>query len=284
MVLKNQHSSSELRCPYRSNTNKVVGSSQLIFDIQNTPAMSAEFQYESFISEKQLNNQSVSLVIPRITRDKIHNNIYYRCNLHPVSMRGDTMLNLAPIIIRDLGKLRNPYQKPLNATLLLGGSEFKCLLMKLIEIRPTWEQIMTLINEEMVEESFENKYIVALVLVYGRIQYYFLTFSDDYYDDAIKWRRLFKKYLNDYRKLKALDLNVDCWSTSQMQNVELIHLDEIVDWLATKDDIWGIPLGKCQWANVYNDDIEDSSSDSSSSSSDSSSGSESDSDSGPESV
>lgn len=217
--------------------------------------MPQEFIVESFISSKQLNNQSVSLVIPRIVRDKIHNVLYYKVNLNNASLRGETMLQLAKVIVRDLGTL---VDRPVSSVRILGGVEFKCILMKLIEIRPTWDQLLSLLNiNEKHKETFSNKYILALVLVYMRIQYYFLT---DQSQSKI-YGDLFKQKMEDYRKLKSVSMDTDCWSMSQTIEVEIVHIDELVDWLTTKDEIWGIPLGRCQWCALFDENNESSSED-----------------------
>lgn len=223
---------------------------------------SFEFQVESFISSKELNHQSVSLVIPRLTRDKIHNMIYYKVNLNSVSLRGDTLIELSKILIRDLGTLKGT---SVNVVHMLGGVEFKCLLMKLVEIRPTVDQIIEFfkVDDEKKDDTktnlFEDKYIIALFLVYIRIQYYYLRKDDEL---AIKFRQMFKKYINDYRKLKSLDFEVDCWSQAQNLTVSTKHLDELVDELVTKDQLWGLPLGTCRWCNIYANSDSDSDSDS----------------------
>lgn len=217
--------------------------------------MPQEFQVESYLSTKELNHQSVSLVIPRLTRDRIHNAMYYKVNLHTVALRGDTMTSLSRVIIRDLGTLKN---RTINQTHILGGVEFKCILMKLVEIRPSWDQ-MSSIFDTTGHTNFDNKYIIALLLTYLRIQYYFLE------DDEIQAKHiksLFKKYINDYRKLKSVSMDMDCWSMSQSVVVSIAHMDELVDWLSTKDEIWGIPLGRCQWCKIFDEDESSSDSDS----------------------
>ncbi|EDO16275.1 hypothetical protein Kpol_1053p11 [Vanderwaltozyma polyspora DSM 70294] len=224
--------------------------------------MSNEFLVESHLSNKQLNNQSVSLVIPRITRDKIHNSIYYKANLDNSSLRGLNMLQLIEVIVRDLGTLKD---KSVNQVCFLGGVEFKCILMKLIEICPTWEQLMTIIQmQDNVIDNFDNKYLVALVLTYIRIQYYY----DNDEVNSKKYRELFSKCISDYRKLKSVAMDTDCWSMSQSIEIKIIHLDELVDWLCSEDEIWGIPLGHCQWSDLNASDEDDESSDESLSSSD----------------
>lgn len=217
--------------------------------------MSFEFHVESHLSSKQLNNQSVSLVIPRLARDRIHNVMYYKVNLHPVAMRGDTIKQLIKLMVRDLGTLKD---QSVNATHVLGGFEFKCILMRLVELRPTWDQLQVLLREE--ELSFSNKYIVALVLTYLRIQYYYLQDESDLAKSIVG---VFKMYIGDYRKMKSVALDMDCWSPSQSVSVCIVHTDELVDWLVTKDEIWGFPLGKCQWCQCLDQD--DSSSEDSSS-------------------
>ncbi|QLL34378.1 hypothetical protein HG536_0G02390 [Torulaspora globosa] len=201
--------------------------------------MSFEFHVESYLSSKQLNNQSVSLVIPRLARDRIHNVMYYKVNLHPVAMRGDTLKQLINIIVRDFGTLKD---QSVNATHVLGGFEFKCILMKLVELRPTWDQLQVLLQEG--ESGFSNKYIVALVLTYLRIQYYYLQDESDLAKSIVG---IFKMYICDYRKMKSVALDMDCWSPSQSVSVCIVHTDELVDWLVTRDEVWGFPLGKCQW-------------------------------------
>lgn len=121
-----------------------------------------EFQVESHISLKQLNNQSVSLIIPRLTRDKIHNSMYYKVNLSSESLRGNTMVELLKVIVGKLGALKNQ-DGHLNMT-VLGGVEFKCILMKLVEIRPTLQQLTFLLNVTD-PSTFSSKYITALILV-----------------------------------------------------------------------------------------------------------------------
>ncbi|QLQ80297.1 hypothetical protein HG537_0D02980 [Torulaspora globosa] len=208
--------------------------------------MSFEFHVESYLSNKQLNNQSVSLVIPRLARDRIHNVMYYKVNLHPVAMRGDTIKQLIKLIVRDFGTLKD---QSINETHILGGFEFKCVLMKLVELRPSWDQLQVMLLEE--DSSFNNKYIVALVLTYLRIQYYYLQ---DESELAMTIVNIFKKYIGDYRKMKSVALDMDCWSPSQTVTVCVVHTDELVDWLITKDEIWGFPLGKCQWCQYLNQD------------------------------
>lgn len=257
---KKPQASNNKTCPCQSSDDR----SHFILTISAAKilSMSREFYVESFISPKELNNQSVSLVIPRITRDRIHTNVYYKCNLGALSLRGDSMLNLSRILIRDFGKIKEPYSKEVNASMLVGGPQFKCLLMKVVELRPTIEQLRSMLELGSAIPHFEDKYICVLLLVYGRIQYYYLT-----RDNMIAkfWRGLFMKYITDYRKLKIINMHEDCWSQSQNITVSLSHIDEIVDWLATKNEIWGIPLGRCQWSDIYNEDYDDESSDDSSS-------------------
>ncbi|CCH61644.1 hypothetical protein TBLA_0F01010 [Henningerozyma blattae CBS 6284] len=217
--------------------------------------MSKEFFVESQVSSKQLNHQSVSLVIPRLTRDKIHSALYYKVNLQDPSMRGNTLLGLNNVIIRDLGTLNN---ESINKKNVLGGVEFKCILMKLVELRPTIEQLDIILEISDATGEFNNKYIIALILVYLRIQYYY---ANETSDEAKRFKALFQQYINDYRKMKAISLNIDCWSQSQIITVELIHMDELVHWLSAKDNIWGIPLGKCSWCNILEDFSSDTSSD-----------------------
>ncbi|CCD22834.1 U4/U6-U5 snRNP complex subunit PRP38 NDAI_0A06800 [Naumovozyma dairenensis CBS 421] len=236
---------------------------------------SNEFFVESFISNKQLNNSSVSLVIPRITRDKIHNSIYYKVNLTSQSLRGNTMVQLIQVIVRDFGKLKSQSHSHSSDTMvvrnhLVGGTEFKCLLMKIIELKPTIEQIWILL-EDHDDTEFDNKYITVLIITYIRIQYFFIGKNDSL---ARKFQDIFQKCLNNYTKLKCFQLDADCWSPSlslSEESVRIIYMDEVVDWLLTKDNIWGIPLGKCQWVaeiGAVEEDSDSSSSSSSSSSSD----------------
>ncbi|CAI4062337.1 hypothetical protein SKDZ_07G3220 [Saccharomyces kudriavzevii ZP591] len=222
-----------------------------------------DFQVESHISSKQLNNQSVSLIIPRLTRDKIHNSIYYKVNLSNESLRGNTMLELLRVIIDALGTLRGQ-DGHLNMA-VLGGVEFKCILMKLVEIRPNLKQLAFLLDVKNVKD-FNSKYIVALVLVYARLQYYYLNDqnkNNSYENDLIQ---LFKvqlyKYSQQFFKLKSFPLQVDCFAHSQNEELCIVHVDELVDWLVTQDHIWGIPLGKCQWSKIYDSEEESSSSES----------------------
>ncbi|CCF57112.1 hypothetical protein KAFR_0C01170 [Kazachstania africana CBS 2517] len=219
--------------------------------------MSSEFHVESFLSAKQLNHQSVSLIIPRLTRDRIHNNIYYKVNLQPTSLRGDTLLELSKVIIRDLGTLKD---LSVNKVHVLGGMEFKCLLMKLIEIRPTINQLFAMLNPANANTNFEDKYITALIITYLRIQYFYLTDAQE----CLRMKNLFKKCIKDYRKLKSLSLQSDCWSPSEELTVAVVHMDELTEWLVSKEQIWGIPLGKCQWADIFDDDSDVSSASSSS--------------------
>lgn len=224
--------------------------------------MSNEFYFESHISAKQLNHQSVSLVIPRLSRDKIHNNIYYKVNLSLPSLRCDTFMGLLEVIIRDFGTLKG---KSINQVNMVGGIVFKCILMRLVEIKPTIEQLNYVLNEFSDHNQFDNKYIIALLLTYIRIQYYYISEGEEI---ASQFKNLFKKYINDYRKLKTLDMNLDCMTMSQSLNASIVHMDELVDWLVTKDEIWGIPLGRCTWCNIFemdDDDESESSSDESSS-------------------
>ncbi|AAS52887.1 AER206Cp [Eremothecium gossypii ATCC 10895] len=226
--------------------------------------MPQEFLVESHISDKQLSNQSTSLVIPKIARLRIHNSMYYKINLYPTGLRGNTLKQLVRVLVRDLGACKHRSGPMLH---ICGNTEFQCLLMKVIEIRPTWSQIYTLLQlgDERKTGKFNNKYIAVLILVYLRIQYYFLadekaeSFPPEADGDvtAAKVKALFAHFLADYRKVKCLDLEVDCWSGATQKSVSVQHVDEIVDWLCTKDSIWGIPLGRCRWlADVLEADAE----------------------------
>lgn len=173
--------------------------------------------------------------------------MYYKTNLNTVAMRGDTMNSLAKVIVRDLGTLT---EKSINQANILGGVEFNCLLMKMVELRPTWEQLSIMLQGDNTQ-IFNNKYIVALVLTYLRIQYFFLQKDDALAKDL---RNTFSERLNDYRKLKSVSMNMDCWSLSQRPEISIVHMDELVEWLATQREIWGIPLGKCQWCQIFEED------------------------------
>ncbi|KAG0657346.1 hypothetical protein C6P45_002451 [Maudiozyma exigua] len=218
--------------------------------------MFTDFYVESFISSKELNHQSVSLVIPRLTRDKIHHNVYYKVNLTVPSLHSDTFMGLLKVVIRDFGTLKG---KSVNQVHMLGGMIFKCILMKIVEIRPSIDQLMYILGSDLDSGTFDNKYIVALLLTYIRIQYYYLS-NDNILVKVLK--PIFKQYSLDYRKLKSLDLYQDCTSVGQNLTVSILHVDELVDHLVTKSDIWGIPLGRCTWCNIYDDDSDSSSSDS----------------------
>lgn len=214
--------------------------------------MSAEFFVESHISSKQLNHQSVSLVVPRLARDKIHNNIYYKANLSAPSLRGETFEGLVKVLVRDFGTLSG---RSVNQVNTVGGIAFKCTLMKMIEIRPTVQQLMEVVK---VRDGtpFDNKYIAVLVLVYIRLQYYYLPRDNA---DSQTFKQLFKECLKDYRKVKAINLDQDCLAISQSLEVKVVHIDEVVERLAEGQDIWGLPLGKCTWCDLYTSDDQDSS-------------------------
>ncbi|CUS21615.1 LAQU0S03e06678g1_1 [Lachancea quebecensis] len=242
--------------------------------------MPREFHVDENVSAKQLNHQSTSLVIPQLARTRIHNSMYYKINLDPVSLRGDTMVQLSKTMMRDFGSCRDSAYR---MVLICGGVEFKCLLMKLVHLKPQWSQLVTILQKGNERSSkFDNKYLVVLVLVYLRIQYYFLpdTPSEERVAGILDLnkrgninsgilRKLFKIYLNDYRKIKSIDLDVDYWTNSASKAPKILHIDEVVDWLCTKDQIWGIPLGRCQWCDIFKDpSSEDESSEDSSNESD----------------
>lgn len=195
--------------------------------------------------------------------------MYYKVNLTAASLRGDTIVQLIPVIVRDLGTLNDRKRPHLT---VLGGVEFKCLLMKLINLRPPWEQLKVLLEPH---EPFNNKYVAALILTYLRVSYYFLTETNPSEQDISfsLLHGLMKTYIRDHRKLKGYPLNIDCWSSSVKKEIKLIHFDELIDWLCEKNEIWGIPLGKCNWCKIWEDEEED---DDSSSDCDSSSSDESD--------
>lgn len=184
--------------------------------------------------------------------------MYYKVNLTPISMRGDTIVQLIPIIVRDLGSL-NERKSPHMG--VCGGVEFKCLLMKMINLRPPWDQLKVLLEPH---ETFNNKYITVLILCYLRISYYFLseTHSNEQGISFGLLHDMMKKYIKDHRKLKSYPLDVDCWSQAIKKELVISHLDEIVDWLCEKSEIWGIPLGKCSWCKIWDDDDDDENSDS----------------------
>ncbi|CAH00330.1 U4/U6-U5 snRNP complex subunit PRP38 [Kluyveromyces lactis] len=226
--------------------------------------MPNEFYVEENLSGKQLNHQSASLVVPQIFRNKVSSCMYYKFNLTPASLRGDTIVELIPVIVRDFGTMDE--RKTPHVT-VLGGIEFKCLLMKLINLRPPWEQLKVLLEPH---EPLNNKYIAALVLCYMRISYYFLTESNPSEQDISfnLLHDLMKKYILDHRKLKSYSLDMDCWSSSIKKEIKLIHFDELIDWLCDRNEIWGIPLGKCNWCKIWDDEEDDESSSDSDSSSD----------------
>ncbi|KAM3164505.1 Pre-mRNA-splicing factor 38 [Lachancea thermotolerans] len=224
--------------------------------------MSREFHVDENVSTKQLNHQSTSLVIPQLARTRIHNSMYYKINLDPASLRGDTMVQLSKTMMRDFGTCRGNARR---MALVCGGVEFKCLLMKLVHLRPQWSQIVTILQKGNERSSkFDNKYLVVLVLVYLRIQYYFLPDTSD--EEKVTGvlnlnkrgsvssgtlRGLFRIYLSDYRKVKSINLETDYWYNSASKVSKTLHIDEVVDWLCTQDQIWGIPLGRCQWCNIF---------------------------------
>lgn len=234
--------------------------------------MVQEFQVDPSLSNKLLNNVSTSLVIPQITRYKIFQSMYFKVNLHPCNLRGDTIKHLAKILIRDLGSCEKRKSIHLN---VCGGIEFKCLLMKLINIKPTLSQLNILLNLRNFNDEFNDKYIIVLLLVYFRLQYYYVSekiYASDDKINAIFLKKIFRQYLQDYRKVKTYPLSTDCWSSSVEKKVEIIHVDEIIDWLCTKNEIWGIPMGKCTWCDIFDSDdtsSDDTGSDSSNDSEDS---------------
>ncbi|AMD19075.1 HBR174Cp [Eremothecium sinecaudum] len=229
--------------------------------------MPQEFHIQSNISDKQLNHQSTSLVIPQITRLRIHSSMYYKIKLDRRSLRGDTMKQVLKVLVNDFGRCYDQSASMIN---VCGNVEFKCMLMKIIEICPTWAQVCEILqlgSELHKQYLFNDKYIVALLLVYLRIQYYYLPDSKSDERGALqdvdstgkittrKIKAIYKNFLCDFRKLKSINFEVDCWSSSMQKNVCIYHLDEIIDRLCTEDNIWGVPLGKCQWAaNIIEDE------------------------------
>ncbi|SCU91569.1 LAFA_0F04544g1_1 [Lachancea sp. 'fantastica'] len=244
--------------------------------------MAREFRFDENVSEKQLNFQSTSLIIPSITRTRIHNSMYYKANLDTASLRGNSMLQLSKTMLHELGTCRGIQSQK---GIVCGGVEFKCLLMKLIHIRPTWAQLLVILQKGHEKHSrFDNKYLVVLVLTYLRLQYYFLSkpsevlnitsirdFDKDQDVTAENLKSLLLLYIRDYRKVKCMALDADCWSQGGLQKVEIRHIDEIVDWLCTESQIWALPLGQCQWCDIYaeNEDEDDSDSETESSESES---------------
>ncbi|CEP61220.1 U4/U6-U5 snRNP complex subunit PRP38 LALA0_S02e09450g [Lachancea lanzarotensis] len=243
--------------------------------------MSREFRFDENVSEKQLNHQSTSLVVPSITRARIHNSMYYKANLDAASLRGNSMLQLSTTMLKELGTCRGASSR---MSIVCGGVEFKCLLMKLVHIRPTWAQLLVILQKGHEKHSrFDNKYLVVLVLTYLRLQYYFLPrpsetshlkgirdFNKDQNVTAENLKNLLLLYIRDYRKVKCMALDADCWVQGGPQKVEIRHIDEIVDWLCTESQIWALPLGQCQWCDIYaeNESESESETDSSESGSD----------------
>ncbi|SCV03432.1 LAMI_0H08108g1_1 [Lachancea mirantina] len=228
--------------------------------------MPREFQNDETLSHKQLNRQSTSLVIPQLTRVRIQNSMYYKINLDPCAQRGLNMKQLSKTLVQNLGTVRSGVR---NFRLACGGVEFKCLLMKLVQLRPTWSEIVLLLKRGHPEKSkFDNKYLVVLLLVYLRVQYFYLTWNDNEERRAIntladldsqgdvtaeKLVNVFRFFIRDYRKIKSLPLDQDFWSNSFDKQAVVLHVDEILDWLCTEESIWGLPLGKCRWCDIFAD-------------------------------
>lgn len=220
--------------------------------------MSNEFYVEENLSGKRLNHQSTSLVVPQIFRNRVSSSMYYKTNLTPASLRGDTMVQLLDVLVRDFGSVNDRKYPQVN---VCGGVEFKCILMKFINIRPSWEQLNVLLAEK---GEFNNKYLVAMILCYLRISYHFLNNGSEQGISSNLLKQLMKKHIRDHRKLKSVPFEIDCWSSAVKKEVTLIHMDELVEWLCVKNEIWGIPLGHCTWCDIWDADSMDESSDTSS--------------------
>lgn len=217
--------------------------------------MSKEFYVDENISGKHLNHQSTSLVVPQIFRNKVFSSMYYKVNLTPASLRGDTLVELVNIMVRDFGSIND---RKFPQVFVCGGVEFKCILMKLINIRPSWDQLQVLLEPK---GNFNEKYMLALVLCYLRISYYFVSSTPELGITSQMLTELFKKYSKDYRKIKSIPFEDDCWSPSSLQDISVLHVDELVEYLCEMKQIWGIPLGKSQWCEFWDDDSETSETD-----------------------
>ncbi|SSD61212.1 related to Pre-mRNA-splicing factor 38 [Saccharomycodes ludwigii] len=205
--------------------------------------MDFTFQIDKTLSDKILNHQSTSSVIPHVTRYNLQSTIFYKINLSSNNLRGNTMLQYLPFLLAK-------YQD--NILCRCGGTmEFKCLLLKLIEIKPTWEQMQLLLSS-ITKATMRNKcwkYLYVLLVVYLRIQYHFITAEiSEQHTDLVRW---FEDGYSRYNKFKSVKFDLDVSDKSlQLDNADTVtiyHIDELIDWLLTQRNIWGIPLGNSTW-------------------------------------
>lgn len=203
--------------------------------------MQQDFQVDTTLSAKQLNHQSTSVVIPHILRTRIHQSMFYKTNLSLGNMRGHTMLEFMPVLFKY-------FIDPKKQLKYCGGGEFTAFLLKLIEIKPTWEQVTSFIQVYCLKNMEIMKYAYALMMCYLRIQYYFIFEHDEQYPILQQW---FRDGYTRYNKIKCLRFDVD---TSNKNDFVTYHVDELIDRLMRASDIWGIPLGQCRWlVNEFDD-------------------------------
>jgi pre-mRNA-splicing factor 38A len=161
--------------------------------------MSSETDYNIFKSSKKSTQ-----IIDQIVRNKIYKSKYWREDLFAANE--ETILEKAfnlKYVAGTFGKLQQP-------------SEFLCLILKLLQIKPDIEIILSFI------ENKQNKYITVLGLFYLRL---IGSFQNIYL--------ILENFYSDFRKIIYRNQN---------GNYEITYIDEIVDWLLNEEIVFSVKL------------------------------------------
>jgi pre-mRNA-splicing factor 38A len=155
-------------------------------------------------SAKQIHGMNPQFLLETILRNKIYNTLYWKEKCF--GLNSETIIDRA-VELKYIGGTYGPSKSP---------TEFICLVLKLLQIQPD----DSIINEYLNTEDY--KYLRALAAFYLRL-------TGKHKDVYNKLEPLY----NDYKKLRVR--NPD-------GNYTIMHMDEYIEYLLTKDSIFEITL------------------------------------------
>jgi len=154
-----------------------------------------------------LHGRDPQLLIEKILREKIYDSLYWKEECF--GLDAESILDKA-VELQFVGTTTSSAQKP---------TPFVCLLLKLLQLQPTHEIILLLMEQR------DFKYITALAMVYWRLV-----------APPVEVFGVLESFLPDRRRIRV------CSNGNSSEKFEIVHLDSFADDLLNKETFFDLML------------------------------------------
>ena len=167
----------------------------------------------------QVHGTNPQFLIDKLTRLKVYNDSYFKEKCF--ALTAETLIDRAFEDLKYVGGTFGAYHRP---------CKFLCLLLKMLQIQPDEDIVL-----EFVRQT-DHKYLRALGAMYFRMTCH-------------SHARIFKELEPLYSDYRRMTLRVE-------SEFSVLHVDEFIQQLLTKDKVFGILLPRISKRHVLEEDEE----------------------------